>query len=61
MQISTALHIYGDGTTIPMIRLIADEGKSLTKDGIDLWNCVEVTSADGWYEVDAPIEEFQEL
>ena len=37
-------------------RLIADEGKMLTKDGEDLRRVVDVDSADGWYEVDAPEE-----
>lgn len=38
-------------------RLIADEGKALTQDGENLTFCVDVDTADGWYEVDAPIEE----
>lgn len=38
------------------VRLIADEGKELTKDGINMCPCVDVSDADGWYEVDAVIE-----
>lgn len=40
-----------------MMRLVADEGKALTQDGENLTSCVDVDTADGWYEVDAPIEE----
>lgn len=38
-------------------RLIADESKALTQDGVDLYSCVDVASVDGWYEVDAPDDE----
>lgn len=34
------------------VRLVADEGKLLTKDGINLTPCVDVETAEGWYEVD---------
>lgn len=37
-----------------MLRLIADEGKALTMDGKKVTPCVDVNSADGWYEVDEP-------
>ena len=40
-----------------MHRLIADEGKALTKDGVDLYPCVDTETVDGWYEVDAPEED----
>ena len=39
-----------------MYRLIADEGKVLTQDGVDTTTCVDVVSVEGWYEVDAPDE-----
>lgn len=39
------------------VRLIADEGKALTKDGENLTTCVDTDTAEGWYEVDAPEEE----
>lgn len=37
-------------------RLVADEGKALTRDGVDFTACVDVSTTDGWYEVDAPNE-----
>lgn len=40
-----------------MVRLIASEGKALTKDGKDLRSVVDTDSAIGWRVVDAPIEE----
>ena len=45
------------GEYTEMYRLIADEGKLLTPNGIDTTPCVDVESAEGWYEVDAPEEE----
>lgn len=36
------------------VRLVADEGKVLTKDGISFTSCIDVETAEGWYEVDAP-------
>ena len=35
-------------------RLIADEGKELTKDGESFTACIDVDSTEGWYEVDQP-------
>ena len=40
-----------------MYRLIADEGKALTQDGVNTTACTDVESAEGWYEVDAPEED----
>jgi hypothetical protein len=40
-----------------MVRLVADEGKALTKDGENFTSCVDTDSAEGWYEVDEPREE----
>lgn len=37
-----------------MVRLIADEGKALTRDGLETTPCCDVDSPDGWYEVDDP-------
>ena len=55
MTIKTVTRTYGNGTTDTRILLNADEGKALTNDnGETLFNCVEVVSADGWAEVDAP-------
>lgn len=36
-----------------MVRLIADEGKALT-DGTNTTMCTDVSSAEGWTEIDAP-------
>lgn len=36
-------------------RLIADEGKELTKDGANFTTCIDVDSTEGWYEVNIPI------
>ncbi len=38
---------------IEMVRLIADEGKVLT-DGTNTTTCTDVSSAEGWTEIDAP-------
>lgn len=35
-------------------RIIADEEKALTKDGVKIAYSVDVESADGWYEIDDP-------
>lgn len=37
-----------------MVRLVADEGKRLTNDGVSFCGCVDVYSVDGWQEVDDP-------
>ena len=36
-----------------MVRLIADEGKTLT-DGTNTTTCIDVSSIEGWTEIDAP-------
>ena len=55
MTIKTVTRTYGDGTTETRVLLTADDGKALTNDnGETLFNCVEVVSADGWTEVNAP-------
>lgn len=38
-----------------MFRLIAEEGKILTQNGIDTTPCVDVEVTDGWYEIDEPV------
>lgn len=40
-----------------MVRLIADDGKALTRDGVELTPCCDAESPDGWYEVDSPSPE----
>jgi hypothetical protein len=37
---------------VPMYRLAADEGKELTKDGVNTTTCTDVESTEGWYEVE---------
>lgn len=43
-----------DGDYELLYRVIADEGKLVTDNGEGLYYCVDVESADGWYEVDDP-------
>lgn len=33
------------------VRLIAEEGHAVTKDGINYYYCIDVDSADGWLEI----------
>lgn len=40
-----------------MVRLIADEGKQLTKNNVDFCECVDDESDEGWIEVDAQEED----
>ena len=50
----TVSPIKPDCEYVEMSRLVADEGKVLTRDGANLSCCVDVDSVDGWYEVDDP-------
>lgn len=50
----TVSPVKPNGEYFEMFRLVADEGKELTKDGVEFYPCVDVDSVDGWYEVDAP-------
>lgn len=43
-----------------MYRIVAEEGKLLTKDGDFLVSVIDVDSTDGWYEVDKPVNEGDE-
>lgn len=55
MTIKRQINKVGD-TTIERLLLIADEGKELTNDGGETrHNCIAVSSAGGWEEVDALI------
>lgn len=36
-----------------MVRLVADEGKVMTKDGENFITCIDTDTTDGWYEADA--------
>ena len=38
------------------VRLIADEGKTLTKDGVNFTSCIDTDTAEGWEEVEAATE-----
>ena len=49
----TVTPVKPDCEYMPMYRLVADEGKELTQDGVNTTACADVESADGWYEVDA--------
>lgn len=65
MNIKTNRITYGDGTVVEKPLLIADEGKLVTKDGVELFGAVAVDSVEGWYEVDEPdaeatIEDYEE-
>ena len=53
--------IKPDCEYIERVRLVADEGKMLTIDGFTLYKCKDVDTAEGWYEVDAPIEQEEDL
>ncbi len=44
-----------------LFRLIADDGKLLTKDGINTTPCIDVDITDGWYEIDDPEFEISEV
>ena len=47
--------------TETLFRLIADDGKLLTKDGINTTPCIDVDVTDGWYEIDDPEFEISEV
>lgn len=49
-----------DGEYTEMRRLIADENKLLTNGEITTC-CIDVESADGWYEIEDETEEAEEL
>lgn len=50
----TVSPVKPDTAYTEMVRLVADEGKTLTTDGINFTTCTDVLSASGWIEVDAP-------
>lgn len=39
-----------------LVRIVADEGKRITKDGENLYTVIDQATTNGWYEVDAPEE-----
>lgn len=46
-----------EGEYTKMYRLVADEGMMLTQDGENMTSCADVEETDGWYEVEAPMDE----
>lgn len=42
------------GIHTEMVRLVADEGKVLTKDGTTFFKVIDVDSAEDWMEVEDP-------
>lgn len=40
-----------------LYRLVASEGKSLTKDNENFCQVIDTENSDGWYEVDTPNNE----
>lgn len=50
---TTVSPVKPDGEHTEMYRLVADEGKVLTK-GEVITSCVDVEDTDGWTEIDAP-------
>ena len=57
MTIKDVTHIMGNGEETGYVRLIADDGKSLSDDGgKSFWNCVDIIpdSINSWSELDAP-------
>ena len=53
----TVSPIKPDGAYTEMYRLIADEGKVITQDGINLAACLDTDTLEGWYEIDEPTED----
>lgn len=51
-----------NGVAHERILLTAAEGKALTNDGgVTTWNCIAVDSTDGWTEIDAPVDDDDEI
>lgn len=48
----TVSPIKPDGEYTEMVRVIADEGKVVTKDGINFFSVIDDDSADNYYEID---------
>lgn len=39
-----------------LVRIVADKGKRVTRDGEKLYGVIDQATADRWYEVDTPEE-----
>ena len=46
--------VQPDAVYEPMYRVIAGEGKLVTTDGDHAYACIDVSSAEDWYEIDDP-------
>lgn len=40
------------GECTEIVRIIADEDKLITKDGVNMFSCIDTDNADGWQEVE---------
>lgn len=36
-----------------LVRIVAEENKLITKDGVNMFSCIDTDTAEGWYEVEA--------
>ena len=43
------------------VRIIAEEDKYVTKDGINSFSVYDTDSSDGWYEIDRPKDEIDDI
>lgn len=50
-----------DGSYEETYRVIADEGKLVTMNGVDTYSVIDTNLRYGWYEVNAPEREEDEL
>ena len=50
----TVSPVKPNGEYTEMYRIIADEGRVITKDGVNTTTCTDVESIEGWYEVAQP-------
>jgi hypothetical protein len=46
--------IKSEGEYELMYRIIADEGKLVTRDGENLYPCIDTETNEGWYEINDP-------
>ena len=51
---TTISPVKPEGEYTEMVRLVADEGKVLTRDGENFTTCVDTETADRWTEIDDP-------
>lgn len=54
----TVSPIKPEGEYTEMYRLVADDGKLVTKDGVNFYSIIDTDSVDGWYEI---IEEEKQI